>query len=90
MGPFVIKIGAFSSMVFSSPILHITTSKVQVYLIQLPKDFFLPKSNQKRLTITIPTHHKPRTNKNKTNPFHAMLKTKLVTKHLLQLEKQQK
>jgi hypothetical protein len=58
MGHFVTKIGAFSLMVFfSSPFLHITNSKVYVYLVQLPKDFFLPKSNQKCPTIAIATHH---------------------------------
>jgi hypothetical protein len=90
MGPFVTKIGAFSSMVFfSSPFLHITNSKVQAYLVQFPKDFFLPKSNQKCPIVVTPTHHKPRTNKNKTNLGHAMLKTKLAIEHLLQLKKQQ-
>jgi hypothetical protein len=45
---------------------------------------------QKHPTIATHTHHKPRTNKNKTNPSHVMLKIKLFTKHLLQLKKQQK
>lgn len=91
MGPLWQKLGPFPQwFFFSSPLLHITNCKVQAYLVQLWKDLFLPKSNQKHPIVATPTHHKLRTNKNKTNLGYAMLKTKLVTKHLLQLEKQQK
>jgi hypothetical protein len=67
-----------------------SVEKLYILFGSTPKGFLLPKSNQERPTVATPTHQKPKTNKNKTNLGHAMLKTKLATQHLLQLEKQQK